>query len=236
MTHSGDDSPDFLQSDDLGMFPFEAVELLCSRLCHDLISPVSAINNGIELLNEEDVEIQGEALELVGKCSGEASSKLQFFRAAYGRGGGSEGIFDLSDIRKLSAAYFAPTPARLVWGDENLVATQPFPKLSVKLILNMLLLARDALPLGGEIIFRLQPKAMGLWGECAAVGPRIKFSDEIKAALEGNLSADELTPETIQAYLAGRLSGFAGSGLQVVPTQAASAGGEETLMLTAQLS
>ena len=71
-------------------FQLRIAELVCSRICHDLISPVSAINIGIEMLNEGDKKMFSDSIELIGKSAQHALDRLSFYRIAYGYGG--EGI------------------------------------------------------------------------------------------------------------------------------------------------
>ena len=75
-------------------------ELMCSRLCHDLISPISAINNGIELMNENDEGIIDSSIELLGTSAKQALDRLSFYRVAFGLAGGGA-IISWNEIRNI---------------------------------------------------------------------------------------------------------------------------------------
>src|ERR1700745_3198522 len=122
--------------------------LLCSRLCHDLISPVGAIINGLEVMEEDkDEETKTFALDLIKKSAGHASSKLQFCRLAFGASGSAGAQIELGDAEKAARGLFEDGKATLVWNlPRALVA-----KNRVKLLLNMLLVASGAIPRGGGL-------------------------------------------------------------------------------------
>src|ERR1700746_159020 len=122
--------------------------LLCSRLCHDLISPVGAIVNGLEVLEEnKDEETKTFALDLIKKSAGQASAKLQFCRLAFGAAGSAGAQIELGDAEKAARGMIEDGKATLVWNlPRALVA-----KNRVKLLLNMLLVASVAIPRGGTL-------------------------------------------------------------------------------------
>ena len=140
--------------------PIEALDLaalLCSRVCHDLISPVGAIVNGLEVLAEEkDEETQKFALDLIKKSAGTASAKLQFCRIAFGAAGSAGAQIDLGDAESITRGFFEDDKTKLTW---NLPRTL-LPKNRVKLLLNMLLIAGQAIPRGGSPSTPTQVAAM----------------------------------------------------------------------------
>jgi histidine phosphotransferase ChpT len=122
--------------------------LLCSRVCHDLISPVGAIVNGLEVWAEEKDEATKQfALELITKSSRTASAKLQFCRIAFGAAGSAGSQIDLGDAESISRGFFEDDKTKLEWNlPRALVA-----KNRVKLLLNMLLIAGQVIPRGGKL-------------------------------------------------------------------------------------
>jgi histidine phosphotransferase ChpT len=122
--------------------------LLCSRLCHDLISPVGAIINGLEVMEEDkDEETKTFALDLIKRSAGQASAKLQFCRLAFGASGSAGAQIDLGDAEKAGRGLLDDGKTTLVWNlPRALVA-----KNRVKLLLNMLLVAGGAIPRGGSL-------------------------------------------------------------------------------------
>src|SRR5690349_9018956 len=94
--------------------PLRVVELLAARLCHDLISPVAAIANGAELLDEDDPDFVREAVMLVNSSAREANARLQFYRFAYGFGGG--GLAGPAP-HLLATEYFSGSATRCDYGE-----------------------------------------------------------------------------------------------------------------------
>src|SRR6058998_1061997 len=122
--------------------------LLCSRVCHDVISPVGAIVNGLEVLeDEQDAEMRSFALELIKKSARTASARLQFCRLAFGAAGSAGAQIDLGDAHAMARAFIDDEKTKLAWNLERLL----LPKNRVKLLLNMLIIATQAIPRGGMI-------------------------------------------------------------------------------------
>ena len=123
--------------------------LLCSRVCHDLISPTGAIVNGLEVLDEEesDQETKNFALDLIRKSARTASARLQFCRLAFGAAGSAGAQIDLGDAHAMARAFIDDEKTKLAWNLERLL----LPKNRVKLLLNMLIIATQAIPRGGMI-------------------------------------------------------------------------------------
>jgi len=122
--------------------------LLCSRVCHDLISPVGAIVNGLEVLDEDkDEETKVFALDLIKKSAQQASAKLQFCRLAFGAAGSAGAQIDLGDAEKVARGLLGDDRTTIVWN----LPRELLPKNRVKLLLNMLLIAVSTIPRGGTI-------------------------------------------------------------------------------------
>src|SRR5271154_6386398 len=116
------------------------MELLASKLCHDLVSPVSAINNGVELIEDIGGSVVEEAMKLIGESAGHASRRLRLFRMAYGRAGSEENL-SVRDVRHIAEQYIAGGKVTLNWPED-----QPVPALAAlrgypKVVLNMIILA-----------------------------------------------------------------------------------------------
>lgn len=126
--------------------PLDLAAYLCSRVCHDVISPVGAISNGLEVL-EEDAEMRGFAMALIKKSAAQASAKLQFARLAFGAAGSAGAEIDLADAEKVARGLLADSKIELAWEGPRAVMA----KNKVKLLLNLLLTAQQAIPRGGTI-------------------------------------------------------------------------------------
>jgi histidine phosphotransferase ChpT len=180
------------------------LELLAARLCHDLIGPVSAIANGVELLGEEDPEFVKDAVALVGDSARKANARLQFYRFLYGyRGGGLTGPAP----HLLAAEYFAETAIECAYG----AAAREVPPEDQKLACAMLAVAGEALPRGGRLAL-----AIGATGpEVEAAGQGAGLSPEARAALTLAAAPNDLTTRTVGAYFAGLLAEAHGHRLAV---------------------
>jgi histidine phosphotransferase ChpT len=126
----------------------ELAALLCSRVCHDLISPVGAIVNGLEVLDDnpkpEDREF---ALELIRKSAKTASARLQFCRLAFGAAGSSGAQIDLGDAQTMARGHLEDAKTTIAWNLPRLL----LPKNRVKLLLNMMVIAQQTIPRGGVL-------------------------------------------------------------------------------------
>ena len=126
----------------------ELAALLCSRVCHDLISPVGAIVNGLEVLDDNPKpEDRDFALELIRKSAKTASARLQFCRLAFGAAGSSGAQIDLGDAQQMAKGHIEDGKITLGWNLPRLL----LPKNRVKLLLNMLVIAQQTIPRGGTL-------------------------------------------------------------------------------------
>ena len=122
--------------------------LLCSRLCHDLISPVGAVVNGLEVLEDDnDEETKTFALNLIKKSARTASARLQFCRLAFGAAGSSGAQIDLGDAQTMARGHLEDGKTSITWNLPRLL----LPKNRVKLLLNMLVIAQHTIPRGGTL-------------------------------------------------------------------------------------
>jgi histidine phosphotransferase ChpT len=126
----------------------ELAALLCSRVCHDLISPVGAIVNGLEVLDDNPKpEDRDFALDLIRKSAKTASARLQFCRLAFGAAGSSGAQIDLGDALTMARGHIEDGKCTITWNLPRLL----LPKNRVKLLLNMLIIAQQTIPRGGTL-------------------------------------------------------------------------------------
>lgn len=169
-------------------------ELLASRLCHDLISPVGAVNSGIELMTEFGDGLDSESMQLVTSSAKLASEKLQFFRIAYGNAGSGANI-PLGDGLRFIEPVCANQRTTVVL--EDLTAGALPGAGAVKMLLNVTLLAGECLPRGGELRVTIGPD-MAVVVSVSGDGARIE--DVLRAALDGSISDEDLDPRTAHGY------------------------------------
>jgi histidine phosphotransferase ChpT len=186
--------------------------LLCSRLVHDMLSPVGALSNGIELLRDErDPEMRQRCLELLEQSATISTDKLKFFRLAYGAAGGFGEDVPVEEPRQLIEALVANNGRiELAWA----VAEATLPKPAVKVLLNLAAIAIDALPRGGQLDIGAERRGGAIEIAVRAAGDRIAFDETIGGALEGTLSPAELSGRTAPAYMIRQIAEGAGGGLQ----------------------
>jgi histidine phosphotransferase ChpT len=145
--------------------------LLASRICHDLISPVGAVINGLEVLDEdEDGEMREVALDLIRKSARTASARLQFARLAFGFAGSAGASVDLSDAERVAKAYVGSERAQLDW----MVPPGYAPKDRVKLALTLVALSQQAIPRGGHLVLRCDDTALASF-VLTATGPHARI-------------------------------------------------------------
>ncbi|MCA1749025.1 MAG: histidine phosphotransferase family protein [Parasphingopyxis sp.] len=173
----------------------EFASLLASRLCHDLLSPIGALNNGIELLaDEQDPEMRQRCLELLGESASASAAKLKFFRLAFGAAGGFEDQIDTREARSaIDGLLGTHGRVALDW----LVADPVMSKPRMKVLLNLALIAADALVRGGKLTVGVETDEIVVRAE----GERLVLDPELKTALLGKTGAEALTPRAAAAWL-----------------------------------
>jgi histidine phosphotransferase ChpT len=179
--------------------------LLCSRVCHDIVSPVGAIANGLEMMDEDDdEEMRRLALELVRRSARQASAKLQFCRMAFGAAGGAGSMLDLGEAGEVARLFVGDEKVKLDWRAPR--GTRD--KNEVKLLLNLLLLGIAAVPRGGIVTIEAADDLLSATAE----GDGARLADKTRAVLDRTVPAAEFDARVVQVYYALRLaeqSGFA---------------------------
>lgn len=190
----------------------DLASLLCSRLCHDLLSPVGALSNGLELLAEErDPEMRKRCMELLEQSARTSADKLKFFRLAFGAAGGFGEMVPVDEPRALIDALVAGN-ARITlnWA----LGVPALPKAAVKVLLNLAHIGIDALVRGGTLDIGAELRDGASEIVVRAAGPKIAFDPVIGRALDGALAAGELSSRTAPAHMIRQLAAAQGGGLQ----------------------
>ena len=173
----------------------ELAALLCSRVCHDLISPVGAIVNGLEVLDDDPKPDDREfALDLIRKSAKTASARLQFCRLAFGAAGSAGAQIDLGDAQNMAKGHFEDGKITIAWNLPRLL----LPKNRVKLLLNMLVIAQQTIPRGG--VLTVDPvgegEAMGFQVTAAGLNARMSqnTADLLSSGSAGTVDAHAVQP------------------------------------------
>src|ERR1044072_6969220 len=178
----------------------DLASLLCSRLCHDLMSPVGALNNGIELLaDEHDPEMRERFMDLLGECSRASANKLKFFRLVLGPAGALGDEVDTREARvAIEGLFGGDGRIQLGW----MVDEPSMSKPALKILLNLVLIAGDALVRGGRLDVGAERHDSGGDIVVHAEGPRIVLDPELRNALLGETEEDSIAPRAAAAWLA----------------------------------
>jgi histidine phosphotransferase ChpT len=171
--------------------------LLCSRVCHDVISPVGAIVNGLEVLaDEKDEGMRDFAHDLIRKSATTASARLQFARLAFGAAGSAGATIDTGDAEQVARGIFNDERTRLDWQVSRVL----LPKNQVKLLLNMLVIAQSTIPRGGVVTAILTGEAEGFMLRVIAQGTAARIPPALPHLLQGGSESGSIDSHSIQPY------------------------------------
>jgi len=190
--------------------PLDLAALLCSRVCHDLISPTGAIVNGLEVLEEDgDEETKKFALDLIKKSARTASARLQFCRIAFGAAGSAGAQIDTGDAETMARGFMEDEKTKLVWN----VTRALLPKNRVKLLLNMLVIATHTIPRGGTITVDAIGEGETIGFRLTAAGLNARIPQHIPTLLEGASESGAVDAHAIQPFYTGLLARACGVGV-----------------------
>ena len=190
----------------------DLASLLCSRLCHDLLSPVGALVNGLELLaDEKDPEMRQRCMELLEQSAQTSTDKLKFFRLAFGAAGGFGDTVPAEEVRSLVDALVENNDRiTITW----VLGVAEMSKPAAKVLLNFAQLAIDALVRGGEIDVAAEVRNGTSELAVRAAGPKIAFDEAIGRAINGTMPEADLSSRTAAAHMLFLLAEQCGGGLQ----------------------
>ncbi len=186
--------------------------LLCSRVCHDIISPVGAINNGLELLDEGGAD--EDAMALIRQSARTASARLQFARIAFGAAGSAGMQIDTGDAASVAAAFFANEKPELEWNGARAL----LPKNEVKLLLNLVMVAAGAIPRGGRLAVDLADLETGPRFTIKATGPMVRVPPKFLEMHSGTKPEEPIDAHAVQPYYTLLLAREAGRTISIRAT------------------
>jgi histidine phosphotransferase ChpT len=197
----------------MSVSPVDFASLLCSRLCHDLLSPVGALNNGLELLSDEsDEATRARVFELLSESARTSANKLKFFRLAFGAAGGFGEMVDTREAQVAIEGLLASNKrVELNW----IVEAEQLPKSAIKVVLNLALVASEALVRGGTLAIGGEENDGQIEVVVQIEGQRILLDPELRATLIDGEQADGVTPRTAGCYLVHDIVRGAGGSVMV---------------------
>jgi histidine phosphotransferase ChpT len=199
----------------LALEPLDLAALLCSRVCHDVISPVGAIVNGLEVLEEDKDEGMREfAMDLIRKSARTASARLQFCRLAFGAAGSAGAAIDTGDAEKVARGLFEDERTKLIWEAPRVY----LPKNKVKLALNLCLIGAACIPRGGVMHVVIEGDGDATRLSVSVKGPNLKLASHVADLLEGRSESGNVDAHGIQPYFTGLVARSTGMAVQVVAT------------------
>ena len=200
-----------LQLKGLAMNDLDFAALLVSRVCHDLVSPVGAVVNGLEVLEDEtDATMRADALRLVAASAEQAAARLQFARVAFGAAGSAGAELDLTEVARVMSGLLKGGKVELIWHAHAV----NWPKDWAKLLMNVVLMAADCLPRGGRVNVETSQDATTPSFRVAASGQVARLGADAEHALLGEPSG-VLDGRSIQPFLTHKLSKSINAGLNV---------------------
>jgi histidine phosphotransferase ChpT len=184
--------------------------LLVSRVCHDLVGPLGAVVNGLEVLEDErDAAMRADALKIVTSSAAQALARLQFMRIAFGAAGSAGAELDLGEVGRLIAGLFGGSKVALHWEAPHM----NWPKDWAKLVMNAAVIAGDCLPRGGTLRIETSPEA-GVFGfKIIATGQGARIVEDVEKALHGETADRTYDARGVQPFLTYRLAKGLNAGL-----------------------
>lgn len=182
--------------------PSNLAALMCARICHDLVSPVGALGAALEVLGDEsNADMHEDAMDLVRTSARQASYKLKFLRLAFGAGSSAPGVLSMDQLKEYVNDMYGEGKATISWQ----TSLDGISKTHGRLLLNLVMIAVQSIPRGGELIIDLAEKADSTIINLSANGPKARLYDEFDRTLSGKAPVDGFDGRTIQPFYTGML-------------------------------
>lgn len=180
----------------------DLASLISSRICHDLISPIGALNTAIEVLDDtESKEMHEDALKLIKLAASEASAKLSYLRIALGTNSTSKGVMNLDKLKLITENMFNTEKFSFNWD----VSEIKLEKSIARILLNILMLAIQSIPRGGKVTIKIEEKSDKLKLVTSANGIKSRLDKQTEDAFKGILPSEEIDGRVIQSFFTGVL-------------------------------
>jgi len=180
----------------------DLASLISSRICHDLISPIGALNTAIEVLDDtESKEMHEDALKLIKLAASEASAKLSYLRIALGTNSTSKGVMNLDKLKLITENMFNTEKFSFNWD----VSEIKLEKSIARILLNILMLAIQSIPRGGKVTIKIEEKSDKLKLVTSANGIKSRLDKQTEDAFKGTIPSEEIDGRVIQSFFTGIL-------------------------------
>jgi len=194
---------------DITLHP-RVIQLIASRICHDLVSPVGAVNNGVELMQELGEDAGSEAIKLISDSAQQASIRLKAFRLSYGAAGTDKNV-GFKDVREVFSDLLKAGRVQVEFEPDIGVKFSMPPRGFFMVLLNLMILGEECNHGEGKISVSALEGNKGI--KVLITGKNPGFRDGAEAALRGETSAEDLDPRSVHAYITGRFAAFFGFAL-----------------------
>ena len=175
----------------------DLASLISSRICHDLISPIGALNTAIEVLDDtESKEMHEDALKLIKLAASEASAKLSYLRIALGTNSTSKGVMNLDKLKLITENMFNTEKFSFNWDMSEI----KLEKSIARILLNILMLAIQSIPRGGKVTIKIEEKYDKLKLVTSANGIKSRLDKQTEDAFKGTIPSEEIDGRVIQSY------------------------------------
>jgi histidine phosphotransferase ChpT len=196
-------NPDAQEKSPLPMNELDLGALLVSRVCHDLISPVAAISNGLEILaDEQDANMRAHAMRLIEHSVVQAKARLLFARLAFGAMGSAGAEIDLREVGQVAHEFFQTGKAKLDWQAPAI----PVDKEIIRVLLNLAAMGADCIPRGGTLTVSVEQVTQGLSCSVTAKGLKANLAPDIKEGLGLKIPPEDLTGRTVAPFVTALLA------------------------------
>ena len=198
------------------MNDLEFSAFLVSRVCHDLVSPLGAVVNGLEVLEDErDAAMRADALKIVTSSATQALARLQFLRLAFGAAGSAGAELDLGEVSRLAAGLLNGGKVVLQWETPSV----NWPKDWAKLVMNATIIAAECLPRGGTIRIETSTDPAVFSFKIVAAGQGARIVADVERALRGEAADEPYDARGVQPYLTHRLAKKLNAGLTMTASE-----------------
>lgn len=202
----------FTMAGSFSLSELDLAALLCSRVCHDVISPVGAITNGLEVLEDDnDEQMRGFAMDLIKKSAVRASASLQFARLAYGAAGSAGAELDLGELRDVACGFAESDKISVTWNASTAAVEKEF----ARLLLNLVVIALHAIPRGGTIAVDVNGPGDGPNMMLRCSGTDARVPEHANELIAGEPPAAAVDARSIQPYFTGLLARQVGANVEV---------------------